>query len=127
VAPSQLSKVDKLIIIARLLSRLISAAMIRAFIAKRFAVSMSLDPNALDTSAPAAIDVPIEIDVAKNVIVLAKPIAATSFGSPRRLINHISNKSTKKMDMRPNELVLAITIMWRIRLPSTNFALSLTA
>jgi hypothetical protein len=71
--------------------------------------------------------VPIEIDVAKNVIVLAKPMAATSFGSPRRLINHISSKSTKKMDMRPNELVVAITIMWRIRLPSTNFALSLTA
>ena len=93
------------------------AAMIKTLIANCLAFSRSLAPSDLDTKAPAAMDVPIEIEVAKNVRVLAKPTAATKAGSPKRLINHMSRRSTINIDMSPNALVLAITIMWRIREP----------
>jgi hypothetical protein len=86
-------------------------AIIRAFVAYSFASSRSFDPKHLDTNAPAAIEVPIEIEVAKKVRVVAKPMAATKRESPRRLMNHISKRSTKKIDTSPTALVLDITIM----------------
>ncbi|CAI8379944.1 MAG: Uncharacterised protein [Porticoccaceae bacterium UBA1117] len=86
-------------------------AIISALMANCLAFSLSCAPSDLETSAPAAIDVPMEIEVAKKVNVLAKPIAATRSGSPKRLINHISSRSTMNIDMSPNALVLAITIM----------------
>jgi hypothetical protein len=83
---------------------------------------MSFSPIDFETRAPADTDAPIEMEVRRKTIDPAIPTAETLSISSRRPIKNRSSKSTKKIAIRPIELVLAIFSMCVDNLPVTNFA-----
>ena len=78
-----------------------------------FAVSRPSDVVAMDR--------PMPIDVEKNRIELAYPMAATTASSPVRDRNRMLARSPAKIAMRPTAPAPVMTRMWRRIEPVTNF------